>query len=138
MNKIYDTCGIRGLYRGFSVSVFGIFLYRSLYFGLYDSGKPFLDENPLYQTFLYKFLFAQLVSGVANIAMYPFDTIRRRMMMQGGRKDVLYRNTYDCYQKIKLNEGNRAFFKGNLSNLMRSTGGALVLVFYDQIKEMLF
>lgn len=97
MNKIYKTCGIRGLYRGFSVSVFGIFLYRSLYFGLYDSGKPILDENPKYHTFFYKFLFAQLVSGFANIAMYPFDTVRRRMMMQGGRKDVLYVNTYDCY-----------------------------------------
>jgi hypothetical protein len=32
--------GVGGLYRGFGISVSGIFLYRGLYFGLYDSLKP--------------------------------------------------------------------------------------------------
>lgn len=37
--KIYKKDGILGLYRGFGISVVGIFIYRSLYFGCYDSGK---------------------------------------------------------------------------------------------------
>jgi solute carrier family 25 (adenine nucleotide translocator) protein 4/5/6/31 len=32
--------GIGGLYRGFAISAVGIFIYRGLYFGLYDSMKP--------------------------------------------------------------------------------------------------
>ena len=43
--KIYSTDGIRGLYRGYTLSLFGIFLYRAVYFGLYDSLKPILQEK---------------------------------------------------------------------------------------------
>ena len=43
--KIYSTDGLKGLYRGYTLSVFGIFLYRAVYFGLYDSLKPLLQEK---------------------------------------------------------------------------------------------
>lgn len=65
------------------------------------------------------------------------DTVRRRMMMQSGRGDVLYKNTMDCWVKVFRNEGPGAFFKGALSNVFRGTGGALVLVIYDEIKELI-
>jgi solute carrier family 25 (adenine nucleotide translocator) protein 4/5/6/31 len=58
-------------------------------------------------------------------------------MMQSGRTDVLYTGTIDCIQKILKNEGSGAFFKGALSNVIRGTGGALVLVFYDKIQSFL-
>ena len=52
--KTIQTDGVRGLYRGFAVSCVCIFIYRGLYFGLYDSLKPLvLAENPLwFHTFL--------------------------------------------------------------------------------------
>lgn len=81
--------------------------------------------------------FAQAVTVVSGIMSYPLDTIRRRLMMQSGRADVLYKNTFDCFQKILKNEGPKAFFKGSLSNVIRGTGGALVLVFYDKIQSYL-
>lgn len=31
-------------------------------------------------------MIAQSVTAVAGLASYPFDTVRRRMMMQSGRK----------------------------------------------------
>jgi solute carrier family 25 (adenine nucleotide translocator) protein 4/5/6/31 len=37
--KTLNTEGVRGLYRGFNISVIGIFLYRGLYMGLYDTAK---------------------------------------------------------------------------------------------------
>lgn len=44
--KTIRADGVRGLYRGFVISCVGIFVYRGLYFGLYDSLKPIvLDEN---------------------------------------------------------------------------------------------
>jgi hypothetical protein len=39
------------------------------------------------------------------------------MMMQSGRKDILYKNTWDCAKKIVKNEGIKAMFKGALSNV---------------------
>ena len=44
--------------------------------------------------------------------------------------------TMDCFRKILKNEGPGAFFKGCLSNILRGTGGALVLVFYDKLQAM--
>jgi len=41
----------------------------------------------------------------------------------------------DCFVKIAKNEGTKAFFKGAGSNVLRGTGGALVLVFYDFLKK---
>jgi hypothetical protein len=40
--KTLTTIGVPGLYRGFSVSIVGITLYRGLYFGIYDTVKPLL------------------------------------------------------------------------------------------------
>jgi len=54
-------------------------------------------------------------------------------MMQSGRADRQYSGTIDCFAKIAANEGPKAFFKGAGSNVIRGTGGALVLVFYDKI-----
>jgi solute carrier family 25 (mitochondrial adenine nucleotide translocator), member 4/5/6/31 len=45
--KTLTTDGMSGLYRGFSVSITGISLYRGLYFGIYDSMKPLVLVGPL-------------------------------------------------------------------------------------------
>jgi len=42
LRKVYTTDGIRGLYSGFTVAFFSIFVYRGLYFGVYDFGKKAL------------------------------------------------------------------------------------------------
>ena len=46
LEKVYNVDGIRGLYKGWGISVAGIIVYRGLYFGLFDSGKALLFENP--------------------------------------------------------------------------------------------
>merc|ERR1712024_280376 len=40
--KTLKSDGIQGLYRGFAISAVGIFIYRGMYFGMYDSLKPIL------------------------------------------------------------------------------------------------
>lgn len=81
----------------------------------------------------------QVVTTVAGIVSYPFDTVRRRMMMQSGRakSEILYKSTLHCWATIYKTEGGNAFFKGAFSNILRGTGGALVLVLYDEIKNLL-
>ena len=136
--KIAKSDGPVGLYRGFGISVIGIIAYRASYFGMYDSGKVLLfgDKKP---NLFFNWLFAQFVTVSAGVASYPLDTVRRRLMMQSGKTgaDVQYHGTWDCFRKIAAQEGPRAFFKGSLSNVIRGTGGALVLVFYDKIQDFL-
>jgi len=133
VNKIRRTDGIKGLYQGFGVSVFGIIVYRACYFGGYDTLKRVLFSDGKTSIF-YKFLIAQAVTGLSGLVSYPLDTVRRRLMMQSGRKDVLYTGTMDCFAKIYKNEGGKAFFKGAFSNILRGMGASLVLVMYDEMQ----
>ena len=43
--KITKSDGIQGLYRGFGISVSGIFVYRAFYFGGYDAGKKMVFKD---------------------------------------------------------------------------------------------
>lgn len=67
-------------------------------------------------------------------------------MMQAGQKAnaveytvIIFNDiqgTIDCFAKILQKEGPTGFFKGNLSNVWRSVGSSLVLVFYDEFQKM--
>jgi solute carrier family 25 (adenine nucleotide translocator) protein 4/5/6/31 len=137
LSKILKSDGVYGLYRGFGISVIGIIAYRASYFGMFDTGKVFLFPDIKKANIFQMWAFAQFVTVSAGIASYPLDTVRRRLMMQSGRSDILYTGTIDCAKKILKDEGPKAFFKGSLSNVIRGTGGALVLVFYDKIQSYL-
>merc|ERR1711978_645605 len=71
---------VRGLYPGFISSVQGIIIYRAMYFGAYDTAKEMV-ENP---NFLTKFAIAQSAAMASVTISYPFDTVRRRLMMMSG------------------------------------------------------
>jgi len=135
--KIYKADGISGLYRGFGVSVVGIFVYRAFYFGCYDTGKDLLLTGSFKDSIVAKFFFAQLVVTSSESLSYPLDTIRRRMMLQSGRAVKEYTSAVDCFKKIVAKEGFSAFFKGNFSNIVRSIGSSMVLVLYDEMKKHL-
>jgi len=134
LGKIYKSDGLYGLYRGFGVSVLGIIVYRACYFGGYDTAKRSLFKKDT--NVVLKFIVAQIITGVSGLVSYPLDTVRRRLMMQSGRSDVLYSGTLDCFAKILKNEGPKAFFKGALSNIIRGAGGSLVLVLYDELQKV--
>jgi len=134
LSKITKSDGFMGLYRGFGVSVLGIIVYRAAYFGGYDTAKKSLFTKDT--GVLFKFFVAQCITGVSGLVSYPLDTVRRRLMMQSGRKDVMYTGTMDCFAKILKNEGGKAFFKGALSNIIRGAGGSLVLVLYDELQRI--
>merc|ERR1712054_250061 len=75
--KTIKTDGIAGLYRGFTISTVGIFVYRGMYFGIYDTLKPLLigDGGSVFLSFCLGYV----VTVVSGLMSYPIDTIRRRM-----------------------------------------------------------
>jgi len=133
LTTIAKRSGPMALYQGFGVSVQGIVVYRGAYFGLYDTAKGALLTKE--SSLLLKFLVAQVVTNAAGIISYPFDTVRRRLMMQAGGKEKLYNGTIDAFRKIAAKEGMGAFFKGAFSNVLRGVGGAVVLVMYDEVRD---
>jgi len=138
LKKVAAKDGAQGLYRGFGISVVGIIAYRASYFGMFDTGKAMLFPDAKNANVLAMWAFAQFVTVSAGVVSYPLDTVRRRLMMDSGRAEKMYNGTVHCFQRILRDEGARAFFKGSLSNVLRGTGGALVLVFYSKIEAILF
>lgn len=138
IRKVSSSEGYLALYQGFGVSVQGIIVYRGAYFGLFDTLKYVaFGDNEKNASFFGKWAIAQVVTAAAGILSYPFDTVRRRMMMQSGEKQKLYKGTIDCFRVIASQEGPKAFFKGAWSNVLRGAGGALVLVLYDEIQKVI-
>ena len=67
--KTLKSDGIPGLYRGFTISAVGIFIYRGMYFGLYDTLKPvLLGKNA---GVLISFLLGWAVTVTAGLMSYP-------------------------------------------------------------------
>merc|ERR1712241_186903 len=130
--KTLASDGIAGLYRGFAISCVGIFIYRGLYFGIYDTVKPiFIGEGG---SFMASFLLGWAVTVVSGLASYPIDTIRRRMMMTSGT-GVHYKSSLDCAVQIMKAEGFMSMMKGAGANILRGIAGAGVLSGFDLVQD---
>ena len=67
--KTLKSDGIQGLYRGFAISAVGIFIYRGMYFGLFDTLKPLLLGDQANVTM--SFLLGWAVTITAGLMSYP-------------------------------------------------------------------
>lgn len=115
------------------ISVVGIFIYRGLYFGLYDSCKPIVFKDQKNPSALGTFTLSLGTTSIAGILAYPIDTLRRRMMMRSG-ESVKYDGSLDAFRKITAAEGWQSLFKGAWVNTIRGASCALVLVGFDKFQ----
>jgi len=143
ITKTVAKNGFFALYQGYAVSVVGIIAYRAPYFGLFDT---FDALNPLkphqgssWGAYLLgvfaSFCIAQFTSAIAALISYPFDTVRRRLQMEGNvaKEDRLYRGMCQCAYVIIQKEGFDALYKGFLANLLRGASTAFMLVLFNQL-----
>jgi len=132
--------GLTGLYTGWSVTVAGAFVYRAGQLGCF---KQIQDMNS------YKDDKGTLgaVSAFVSVTMartvimpfnYPFDTVRRRMMLQSEKpmSERLYKGSLHCFTEVLKKEGAAGMYKGMIPELFRGVGGSLVIVAYDRIKTI--
>jgi Mitochondrial carrier protein. len=132
--KIVKSDGIVGLYRGMNMAIFGIFMYRGLYFGFYDTGKPIFLGDRKDLGIMTKFIYAQSCVLCAELFSYPTDTVKRKLMLQAGKDQVQYAGVIDCFRKTYQTGGFFSFWKGYSSNVFRSLGSSLCLLLYDELK----
>ncbi|GER55777.1 ATP carrier protein [Striga asiatica] len=130
--KTLSSDGIAGLYRGFGVSILGITLYRGMYFGIYDTVKPIVLVGPLQDSFIASFFLGWSVTTISGVCAYPFDTLRRRMMLTSGQP-VKYNSAMHAFLEIIRVEGFRVLFRGVTANMLLGVAGAGVLAGYDQL-----
>ncbi|XP_058732423.1 ADP,ATP carrier protein ER-ANT1 [Vicia villosa] len=133
--KTLSSDGIAGLYRGFGVSILGITMYRGMYFGIYDTMKPVVLVGALEGNFFASFLLGWSITTVSGVCAYPFDTLRRRMMLTSGHH-IKYNNAMHAFREIVAQEGFLALFRGVTANMLLGMAGAGVLAGYDQLNRI--
>lgn len=115
----------------------GIVVYRGLYFGMYDSFKPVLLTGKLQDSFHASLALGWMISNGANLASYPLDSVRRRMMMTSGEA-VKYKGAIDAFAQIIKNEDPKSLFKGAGANVLRAIAGAGALAGYNHLQLLFF
>jgi len=130
--------GITGLYTGWSVTVAGAFVYRAGQLGCF---KQIQDLNPYKKDrgtlgAISSFCAVTMARTIVMPFNYPFDTVRRRMMLESekSKENRLYKGSFDCFFQVLRKEGTMGMYKGMIPELFRGVGGSLVIVAYDRIK----
>ena len=72
--KTLKSDGIGGLYRGFVISCVGIFIYRGMYFGLFDTLKPLLIGGKD-SSVAASFILGWAVTVTAGLMSYPIGEL---------------------------------------------------------------
>jgi solute carrier family 25 folate transporter 32 len=119
--SIYRQDGLRGFYRGFVPSLYGI-LHGALQFMVYEQLKIFQSQRkhgePRHQLSNADYLWTSGLSKiVAGAATYPYQVIRSRLQMHGA--DDTYRSARDVIAQIWRQEGPLSLYKGLGPNLLR-------------------
>lgn len=141
LGKTLKQQGITGLYRGTAVSIAGAFVYRAGQLGLFNTVmglNPYAKDKGVVG-FLSGIVIATAARTVVLPFNYPFDTVRRRLMLDSDKApaDRLYRSGIHCTGEIMKKEGLKGLYKGMIPEIFRGFGGVMVVVIYDRLKVLL-
>merc|ERR1712007_356012 len=106
---------------GSAITVAGAFVYRGGQLGLFaqiQDMNPYKSDKGMIGI-VAAFLCATVARTITTPFNYPFDTIRRRMMLDSDKP------------------AEAGMYKGLIPELFRGLGGPLVLTAYDRIKLIL-
>lgn len=140
------TEGVAALYKGFAVSLTSAIPFVAFQMTGYELMKRLAvwasggGESGTYSkpSSVLVTMLCGAVSGVfAQTSVYPFDTVRKRMQVQGlnGRPRV-YHNSFQCAKGIFLSEGFRGFYGGCLTNVIRAVPEAAIqFALFDAVRD---
>jgi len=153
--KMWRDGGIGEFYRGLPVALTGVVVFKALYMGGYDTAK-LLTQGEKNSSVWSRLVMAQVITTGAGTLCYPFDTVKRRLMVQeqqlllqtvtataavslpsSSLVTTKYRNGLHCVRTIIREEGIRGLYAGLPANLVRGFSGSLLLVGYDEIRALL-
>ncbi|KND01105.1 uncharacterized protein SPPG_04194 [Spizellomyces punctatus DAOM BR117] len=121
---IVRQLGLLGLYRGVGACLLRDIPFSGIYFptyahlkkNLFNEGKDGKKLNAL------ELLTAGAIAGMpAAYLVTPADVIKTRLQVAARKGETTYTGINDAFVKILREEGPRAFFKGGLARVLRSS-----------------
>ncbi|RLN47509.1 hypothetical protein BBJ29_000622 [Phytophthora kernoviae] len=138
---IWTTQGTRGFYSGLGSTVFQIVPYAGLSFGIYSKlnelAVDYRNEKKESDSQAWMSLSTALsyvgsgaVAGlVSKLAVYPLDTVKKRMQMRHVPRCETYgvipaySSGWKCFFDVLRQEGVRGLYKGTVPSLIKSVVG---------------
>lgn len=126
--------GPTGFFRGLGAGVSQIVPYMGLFFASYESLKPIMATSALALPFGGSDAAAGIIASVcAKTAVYPLDTTRKRLQVQGPmrskfvhRNIPMYSGVISTLVTISRREGMRGLYRGLTVSLLKAAPAASV------------
>ena len=120
---IVRNLGLVGLYKGASACLLRDVPFSAIYFPSYAHLKKNLfGEGPNKRLGVLQLLTAGAIAGMpAAYLTTPCDVIKTRLQVEARKGESTYNGLSDCARKIYHEEGFKAFFKGGVARILRSS-----------------
>lgn len=136
---VVKELGFFGLYKGSRACFLRDIPFSAIYFPAYAHLKPaFADENG-YNSPLSLLCAGALAGMPAASLVTPADVIKTRLQVVARAGQTTYTGVIDAARKIQAEEGFRAFWKGAVARMCRSSPQfGVTLVTYEVLQRMFY
>ena len=148
IKEIYEKEGIRGFFQGLTAANAQIVPYMGLFFTLYEAFKPLLNNASLPLGWMGSAdgTAGILASILSKTAVYPLDTVRKRLQVQGpSRARYVHRNIPEyttgvvgTVKMILTREGIRGIYRGLPVALIKAAPTSAVTIWtYERVMAVM-
>ncbi|GLV42105.1 aralar1 [Carabus blaptoides fortunei] len=136
--SVVKDLGLFGLYKGARACFLRDVPFSAIYFPTYAHTKAKLADETGYNHPL-TLLLAGIIAGVPAAALVtPADVIKTRLQVVARQGQTTYSGVWDATRKIYSEEGPRAFWKGTIARVLRSSPQFGVTLLTYEILQRLF
>lgn len=136
---VWTTQRLRGFYSGLGATVVQIAPYVGLSFGVYSTlNEMSVKHRQIGEEGIWKPMTTALSYGgngalagiVSKLAVYPLDTVKKRMQMRNVPRCTsygmipMYSSSWSCFLDVLQHEGIRGLYKGTVPSLLKSAVAA--------------
>jgi solute carrier family 25 thiamine pyrophosphate transporter 19 len=126
--------GSKGFFRGLGAGVSQIVPYMGLFFASYESLKPVMANSPLPLPLGSSDAVAGVIASVlSKTAVYPLDTTRKRLQVQGPHRERYVHRNIPTYTGVAMtlrhiwkHEGRRGLYRGLTVSLLKAAPASAV------------
>ncbi|KAI8834071.1 mitochondrial carrier domain-containing protein [Chytriomyces cf. hyalinus JEL632] len=122
--QIIRSLGLFGLYKGVTACLMRDVPFSGIYFPVYAHLKKdiFHEGRDGKKLAIGELLTSGAIAGIpAAYLVTPADVIKTRLQVAARSGETTYSGVFDAFRKILKEEGPRAFFKGGVARVLRSS-----------------